>query len=358
MSLIISSYLIPLTGLLFLLVLIKINPLFNKKQTTFFLIAVIINIVLITATSLDYIFAELNYPYFWAFRRITSFMNFAASPLVPLMLLKIFDQKKSKIYLYLPCIFNMVVCFASIFVKIVFFISENNKYGRGPLFLLPFMTTLFYIGILIIKPNNYHLQSKKKERLFLFSIIVLLGLSMVLEIQLKFKFLNWGCSALGLILYYLFLNIHCFILDPLTGVYNRLMYNRALTAIEGKSTCTMALIDINHFKEINDTYGHDEGDQVLMRFTAMINNDLDKIAVLYRIGGDEFVLICKKTDAQTFESALEAAHKKISGENISFAYGTISYTPDDNLQDALKKMDENMYENKNRMKKETGVQTQ
>ncbi|WP_417687167.1 diguanylate cyclase [Roseibium sp.] len=88
--------------------------------------------------------------------------------------------------------------------------------------------------------------------------------------------------------------------DDLTGILNRRAFmERANTEVarfrRTKSTFTVALLDIDHFKSINDTYGHGVGDEVLMRFSDIIGGALRAVDVFGRIGGEEFCIILDST---------------------------------------------------------------
>lgn len=93
--------------------------------------------------------------------------------------------------------------------------------------------------------------------------------------------------------------------DTLTGVYNRggighIFENHMHNQRSGK--LSMIFIDIDHFKQVNDTHGHNIGDQVLIEFAQVLNKSTRATDVLARWGGEEFVLICPNTDL------MKAAH--------------------------------------------------
>lgn len=110
--------------------------------------------------------------------------------------------------------------------------------------------------------------------------------------------------------------------DPLTGLANRKqLYARLKTtlqaSIEEKKDSALFLIDLDHFKSINESLGHSIGDQVLQAIAQRINNIIDKnTCTLARIGGDEFVVICEHTNNPA-EAAI-IAQKLIKASKESF----------------------------------------
>ncbi len=84
--------------------------------------------------------------------------------------------------------------------------------------------------------------------------------------------------------------------DSLTGLYNRRYFNRALKSEIERSSREhhhfgLAIIDIDHFKQVNDTWGHDSGDEVLKAAAIIMNRNIRQSDTLVRIGGEEFAAI-------------------------------------------------------------------
>lgn len=347
----ISSNLVPFVGLAFLLFVVRANPLFDRYQTRLFTIAILINITLLVVISADYIFAEMGRDgYAWVARRFTSFINFAASPTIPFLLFCIFKRGVLKKRYLFPLILNFVICFASMFFQIVFNISEANTYARGPLFFLPFAISVLYIGLLIVQPGSTHSRQQKTERVFLLGIIALLAVGMTLEIALGLRFISWDCSAIGIVSYYLLLNMHYSTLDSLTGIYSRSVYTKRLASFEHTSAHIVALADINDFKTINDEQGHDAGDEALIVFATILNESFAGVATPYRIGGDEFALIAETEDMATFEQCLEKAHEAARTHNLEFACGYAVHRVGEDADEISKRIDQAMYLNKKQMK--------
>ena len=128
------------------------------------------------------------------------------------------------------------------------------------------------------------------------------------------------------------------LLDPLTQLHNRRFMNDRLQAevsraVRARATFSLALIDLDNFKDMNDTYGHAAGDRALVAFAAALRRDLRAYDVPCRFGGDEFVVLfpdCDGVGAQTALNQLRArAGWSVPGlPLVSFSAG-IAQFPDD-----------------------------
>ena len=342
--------LIPFIVLLIFLWLVYYNPIFDRKQERLFLIAGCVDIIMLIVISVDYV-ASRHVGVYAGFeissiRRFTTFLNFAVSPVVPFLLYRIKHVAETSKKIFIPLIVNALLCVISLFNGMIFSVDALNNYERGSLFVVPVVTVIFYILCLIVRIRNQHLKGKRHERSFLIMVILLLTFGMYLEIGLHMLFMSWVCASLSLPLYYLLLNINHSILDPLTGAFNRLMYVKELNKIEEKKSCVMALYDINNFKQVNDTLGHEVGDQYLIRLTNIMSNHLHNSAMLYRIGGDEFVIISEKEELEPIENLIIAAKAEANTHQIDFSYGIASYEKSGSINEFIQIVDQKMYANK------------
>lgn len=140
--------------------------------------------------------------------------------------------------------------------------------------------------------------------------------------------------------------------DALTGIANRKVYKEEMKkALKSREFFSLFFIDLNKFKNINDTYGHDVGDEVLREVTRRLSHNLGEEDFLARLGGDEFVIISKKKKVflpkfvKKLEDGVIGQHKIDNiTVNISLSIG-ISMCPDDNKTEMLlsKYADEAMY---------------
>lgn len=117
--------------------------------------------------------------------------------------------------------------------------------------------------------------------------------------------------------------------DPMTGCYNRRAFESLvsfrLESMKGQElVSTVIMCDIDHFKKVNDTYGHDSGDDVLCSFTSTVASCLRSDDILCRYGGEEFVIFLPETSlrlalvvAERLRHAVESKVVNSSGKNIS-----------------------------------------
>ena len=148
--------------------------------------------------------------------------------------------------------------------------------------------------------------------------------------------------------------------DPLTGLANR----RALSEHLGDSQRRQArdgggvgllYVDLDHFKAVNDTYGHDVGDRVLIEAGRRLRAELRGSDTVCRMGGDEFVVLCAPVQGARALRALEARLTSmppvmvlVDGRpvTVSASVGSVMVGPDEDLDDALRRADAAMYRSK------------
>jgi two-component system, cell cycle response regulator len=148
--------------------------------------------------------------------------------------------------------------------------------------------------------------------------------------------------------------------DPLTGLGNRRALEEDLDSLEARVTryghkYCMALIDVDHFKTYNDTYGHQAGDQVLKAVTAELVAQARGGDTLYRYGGDEFLCIFPEQSLANGALAVERMRRGLEGLAIPHAddaHGLLTFSaglavldpgPGKPTTDVLKKADEALY---------------
>jgi diguanylate cyclase (GGDEF)-like protein/PAS domain S-box-containing protein len=143
--------------------------------------------------------------------------------------------------------------------------------------------------------------------------------------------------------------------DPLTGAHNRRALDVELGRRLGAESTqapsgALVLLDIDHFKDLNDTLGHDVGDDVLRHLVAQWRERLRRSDVLVRIGGDEFVVLLGDGDPDSVESVArdlltlaDAAILTVTGRASSVSAGMALFRPDENAAQLLRRADDALY---------------
>lgn len=148
--------------------------------------------------------------------------------------------------------------------------------------------------------------------------------------------------------------------DPLTGLYNRAAMNDALSreiklARRNKSPVSLILIDIDHFKTINDTYGHSVGDTVLRSLASTITSCIRTTDILARFGGEEFSIVLNNTDvagakllAERIGQAARSASCEVNGKPVVYtiSLGVATLQTQDDERSLFERADKGLYEAK------------
>lgn len=146
--------------------------------------------------------------------------------------------------------------------------------------------------------------------------------------------------------------------DKLTSIFNRLKLDHTLErevsrAKRYKNRFAVAIIDIDFFKKVNDSYGHQIGDKVLIEISRIISKTIRSTDCVGRWGGEEFLLICLEIDKENMLLLMKKIrseikeHKFANVTHITASFGVTLSNEDDNVQSLIKRADSGLYEAKN-----------
>lgn len=258
---------------------------------------------------------------------------------------------------------NGVLALSSPFTHYIFYISEDNIYHRGPLFNFTGVTIYLYILLGMVMLFRFRGKIIREEfvPLFVFGILPLIG--GIAQTIFYGILLMWSTTAFSLVIVYNFVKERMIQLDGLTGAWTRLSFDFYMMQLHKNGTLDgigAIFIDVDGLKQINDQYGHLEGDFVLKTSVSLIKSALRKTDVLGRFGGDEFVVIFHDVDASQMAQIIERIHhnfheyNRTSNKNYQFgcSIGGDFYKSDsDSVSGFLHRIDQIMYGNK-QLKKE------
>lgn len=140
--------------------------------------------------------------------------------------------------------------------------------------------------------------------------------------------------------------------DPLTQVANRAEFDRMLALFveahqETELTCSLIMSDIDHFKHINDTYGHQAGDEAIVTFASLLKSMCRSGDLVARYGGEEFAILCADCDNATAVSRAEAmrkklsetAHEQLANHTVTASFGVTELQAGDTPESMLRRSD-------------------
>jgi diguanylate cyclase (GGDEF)-like protein len=324
--------------------------LVHQRRRPFF-IAIILTILIVVA-EIGSIVAG-NGDASWRYLNVVSnVLGFMLTPFIPLVLLSIFDRKiiQTRWYLLIPAFLNGVAAALSPFYGLLFSIDADNRYSRG--YLFPFFVGVYLIHLLFMVLASFYngrrMLSSIHWSIFGLAIYVVAGTC----IQLVFPavYTSWHSVTLSLFLYYLLLTEYDGRFDLLTGLYNRAAFEKDAKNIKRKGQHTIIVMDLNDFKKINDTYGHEVGDAALKKVAEIIRESFDDDCSSYRIGGDEFYVLCRNSHPDLVQERLQRMTSRLDSEREHdgsvprIAYGfCVSSDGTMDMTAMLKDADEAMY---------------
>lgn len=272
--------------------------------------------------------------------------------------------KRRRYVLYSTSILWLMVIalLANLFNHSLFYIDESGVYRRGPFFILTYILSYSYVLIAFIRVMinlKRDTEATNKDLLIRLAFFPLFpGISGVL--QFIYPRLPIACATISITTLYLYLTWvdQLISLDPLTGLNNRKQlthtFNNLSKSHEDQDKIRLYLIDVNHFKQINDTYGHLQGDNALKIIAEALKaacKGANRGTVIARYGGDEFViLVSENNNDETIdlkerikEKLKELSEKKSVPFELTVSVGSACSDNGDSLKDLILKADKAMY---------------
>lgn len=251
---------------------------------------------------------------------------------------------------------SIVLLVINIFYPLVFSVSDG-RYQRGFAYIIFLIFAAFYI---LDSLYLYVKRVKKNGSLKLFPVHIFL-IPVILGVVIQAFFveiaITWTSIAISVAGIMTALKNEIIFTDCLTGLYNReyleFLHKRACN----KKDCWVSgiMIDLNGFKQINDNYGHAEGDLALCIVTDLLRKSFSEYGVVTRYVGDEFVIMLNTTDDQLIQKVIKSAKKNFVTENekndkpyqLSASMGyAITNLSNETIDDFMNRIDEQMYQDK------------
>ncbi|MBR6898373.1 MAG: GGDEF domain-containing protein [Lachnospiraceae bacterium] len=279
-------------------------------------------------------------------RTVLIAVRYSATPLVMAMILYTLVHKE-RVFVFAPALAFAAVNFVSIFNGIVFSIGDDNSLVRGPLGYLPYFAVGLY-GIFLVYSFFKYSNKQMSEIIPILFMAFAFGSGLVLPFILGKDYSKIFCPTImiALFVYYVFSILQLTSKDALTGLLNRQSYY--VTVNDNPKTITgIVSVDMNGLKHINDTDGHTAGDEALKTISHCLMRAKKGKQSAFRMGGDEFLLVCRRSSEKEIEQLIDHIRKIVSETKYSCAIG-YSFSSDGSMsiEEMLKASDEMMYEDK------------
>lgn len=306
-------------------------------------------------------------------------VDYTLTPMTGGALIALMEEKNQKSRLLVSIfVCNTILQIVSAFHGWMVVIDDKNYYTHGPLYPVYMALYSLVIIILAIKMLSYGKSFKKQNRGSLYATILLVFIGIGMQ-----ELTGWECRVAYLAATFgsTFLFIHYsefsqlrldeklteqqvqLLNDPLTGVFSRFAYVNTMKAYENALPKQLAvfLIDVNGLKVVNDSIGHEAGDELIRGAAECIESAIGENGKTYRIGGDEFVVFATMTRRQVGTVMDEMKRRtdgwsgmKVSQLSLSVGYVLAEEYTGFSIEDLVKEADKAMYAQKKAYYQATG----
>ena len=256
-----------------------------------------------------------------------------------------------------------VVCLAVISIKTgwIYTITNANSYLRGKYFYLMIPLTFIYwvMGLLLDFKEILYPDRVREKNVYIILAILPIPVFISNIIQMKYYGLSviWISIALSLLVLFINVQNNYLLRDPLTGLFNKRQINQQIMwevkhIKNAKYYLFSIMIDVDRFKQINDTYGHSRGDKALIDVAGILKENFRKRDFIGRFGGDEFIVMGHIKERNEINILIERIkflereyNKKNNIYSLSLSIGYSVFDKNDNIsfENFINEADSKMY---------------
>ena len=263
-----------------------------------------------------------------------------------------FTAVRKRIYQALRLI-AWILLIINLFYPLVFS-NSDGVYRRGPAYIIFLLLAFFYI---VDSAVLYVRCRKKIGTLKIFPVLVFLApviIGLVVQAFFVEIAITWTSIAIAIAGIMTALKNELIFIDRLTGLYNRVYLTYLQKEAQKKKSEPFAgiMLDLNGFKQINDNYGHSEGDAALILVADLLRKSFCEYGIVTRYAGDEFVVMLNTTDEQLIRKLIARAKEIFEDENkkndkpyqlsASMGYAILDLSKE-SIDDFMNRIDRQMY---------------
>ncbi len=357
MSTLFALDLFSMISLLFTISLAKRHIIQNRKNTYYIVAAYMTIALLILEILANLIIIPCDADYIILHKLINS-LGFTLSPAVPYVFLKFIgttdDRYGSRTLWIVPLAINTLLSLSSYWTGLIFSIDALNHYIRGSVFFMPTTVSMLYYGIVIYEILKNRAKVARPDTLILFLIFLLPVVCTIIQIAFPHLLLIWPSVALSLLLYYVYSLELQYDYDIQSQIKNRTAFDKEMAQCASNTDVMIFVFDLNNLKKINDTFGHSEGDKLIKSTATILNTCFANVGDAFRIGGDEFSVICPNLNDDAADALLITLkhlidlHNQTATHMLELAQGYAHYDvhSSETIYATLSRADDAMYAHK------------
>ncbi len=304
---------LPLTAALFFFLFVTLNNPYEANVTRLFRIELVSIFLLILVDNVD--LYNQTYNMGSLAQTISTVAGYNLRIWILLSIIEIMLRHERltlerQILLDLPAIITFCVSMTAFNTHLMFW-YEDGAIRRGPLSYTPHVACLLYgMYVLIYGIRLLWVRSRRDEAVTVIISIVVMFLATALETVFQIRGILIGMIAMAITFYYLYMFIDHFKRDELTGILNRASFNADVRKY-GKKITAVVSMDLDELKQINDLQGHSAGDEAIRAVAAAAEACLPKGCSAYRMGGDEFAILCIGVDEGAVAAMVAGIRKRL-----------------------------------------------
>ncbi len=241
---------------------------------------------------------------------------------------------------------SFIAGFSGLFTDVIFYYDNQNIYHRGEYFFTHIILSTISSLLLLINTLRIGVRYQNRNNyILILNFLLFLG-TLVVQFLFDGVWIMWLSYIFAIGFTYVYYSSLVNQIDVLTGVLNRKCYDSQLYDID--TDAIILILDVNKFKQINDTLGHGVGDYCLIEIAKVIKKVYGNSGFCYRIGGDEFSIILTK-NLNYIEDLNSKFITQISKNEYELELPTVSigysyyYPKKSSIQEVIEEADKMMY---------------
>ena len=284
-------------------------------------------------------------------------IELSTAPIIPVLcssLIRPIQHRKTvHVLLGLHVLLEMLFAFSGL--DYIFWVDGQSCYHRGTfywVYALAYIGVMLFFTILLLRESKCH-HGTHRTLIAILPLFFFCGL--LIQYQTVTVRITWLCASVEILMVYILYSELTQKTDAVTRLLNRRSYESRISSL--REHAVIYYFDVDKFKNINDTYGHCEGDNILADVGTAIYSVFSRAGYCYRIGGDEFCAIVHIADiaAETLLSEFlsELTVRREQNERLPHvSVGYACYHPErDSIEDVIARADRMMYHYKRKIKK-------